>query len=149
MDRVIFCGSVVRNDFPFDTAEKQFVEPLLNEVGTSDFLPALAASAGWGYGSVGSNGLNHPLVETRWHHGFTHSKFLTEPFCNEFWVPFLLGDKPRTQAIKLSEFSRLCARPAGKGREREPCQSQKSKKWSPLPGWLCSKSAYVAEQEFS
>jgi hypothetical protein len=91
--RVIFCGSVVRNDFPFDKAEKQF-DALLNEVGTKDFLPALAASAGWDYGSVGSNGLNHPLVETRWHHGLKHSDFLTESFCRKFWVPFLLGNKP-------------------------------------------------------
>jgi hypothetical protein len=35
--RVIFCGSVVRSDFQFDKAEKQFDAPLLNEVGTNDF----------------------------------------------------------------------------------------------------------------
>src|SRR5262249_208859 len=89
--RVIFCGSVVRNNFPFDTVERQFDYRLLNEVGTKDYWPALAASAGWGYGSVGSYGINHPLVETRWHHGFGHSDFLTENFCTKFWVPFLRG----------------------------------------------------------
>jgi Putative serine esterase (DUF676) len=92
--RVIFCGSVLRNDFNFDPAEKQFDAPLLNEVGTRDFLPALAASAGWDYGSVGSNGLNHPLVVTRWHKDHKHSDFLTADFCKAFWVPFLQSQEP-------------------------------------------------------
>jgi pimeloyl-ACP methyl ester carboxylesterase len=93
--RVIFCGSVVREDFRFDHVLDRFDPPLLNEVGTKDFLPALAESAGWGYGSVGSTGFNRPPVETRWHDGYSHSDFLTEKFCNEFWIPFLRGEKPR------------------------------------------------------
>src|SRR6202047_2308550 len=32
--RVIFCGSVVRNDFDFDAIFRQFRAPLLNDVGT-------------------------------------------------------------------------------------------------------------------
>jgi pimeloyl-ACP methyl ester carboxylesterase len=90
-DRIIFCGSVVRDDFPLDQVLERFVHPLLNEIGTKDFLPAMAESAGWGYGSVGSTGFNRPPVETRWHHGFRHSDFLSEEFCNKFWIPFLRG----------------------------------------------------------
>jgi pimeloyl-ACP methyl ester carboxylesterase len=94
-DRIIFCGSVVRDDFSFPKdLLYRFNDPLLNEVGTRDYLPALAESVGWGYGSVGSTGFNRPPVETRWHHGFGHSDFLTERFCNSFWVPFLRGAKP-------------------------------------------------------
>jgi len=94
-DRIIFCGSVVREDFPFSKEILyRFNDPLLNEVGTKDFLPALAESAGWGYGSVGSTGFNRPPVETRWHHGLGHSDFLTAHFCNSFWIPFLRGAKP-------------------------------------------------------
>jgi hypothetical protein len=93
--RIIFCGSVVRDDFPFDQVLDRFGSPLLNEVGTRDYWPAMAESVGWGYGSVGSNGFNRPPVETRWHYGFRHSDFLTKAFCSEFWVPFLRGSKPR------------------------------------------------------
>jgi len=93
--RVVFCGSVVREDFPFDQVLDRFKPPLLNEIGTKDVWPALAESAGWGYGSVGSTGFNRPPVETRWHQGFTHSDFLTESFCDTFWTPFLRGDKPK------------------------------------------------------
>ena len=91
--RIIFCGSVVREDFDFDRALTQFTSPLLNEVGTKDYLPALAESVGWGYGSVGSTGFNRPPVETRWHHGLRHSDFLKAGFCNRHWVPFLRGER--------------------------------------------------------
>jgi hypothetical protein len=93
-ERVIFCGSVVREDFEFQEALKRFRHPLLNEIGTKDYWPALAESAGWGYGSVGSTGFNRPPVETRWHSGFSHSDFLTDSFCTEYWVPFIQGSKP-------------------------------------------------------
>jgi pimeloyl-ACP methyl ester carboxylesterase len=101
--RVIFCGSVVREDFQFDHVLERFGHPLLNEIGTRDFWPALAESAGWGYGSVGTTGFNRPPVETRWHNGFRHSDFLTEAFCDKFWTPFLLGQKP-TRADKPAEM---------------------------------------------
>jgi pimeloyl-ACP methyl ester carboxylesterase len=93
--RIIFCGSVVREDYPLQNVTRLFRHPLLNEIGTKDFLPALAESAGWGYGSVGSTGFNRPPVETRWHTGFRHSDFLTAEFCNRSWIPFLNGEKPQ------------------------------------------------------
>jgi pimeloyl-ACP methyl ester carboxylesterase len=87
--RVIFCGSVVREDFPLDRLVHQFQHPLLNEIGTKDIWPAVAEVATWGYGSVGSTGFNRPPVETRWHNGLKHSDFLTGDFCRRYWVPFL------------------------------------------------------------
>jgi hypothetical protein len=93
--RIIFCGSVIRDDFPFDEVLDQFSAPLVNEIGTRDYWPAIAESLGWGYGSVGSNGFNRPPVETRWHQGYGHSDFLTAAFCKDFWIPFLNGEKPR------------------------------------------------------
>lgn len=101
--RVIFCGGVVREDFPFDQVLERFGHPLVNEIGTKDFWPALAESAGWGYGSVGSTGFNRPPVETRWHNGFRHSDFLTEAFCDTFWTPFLQGQKLK-RADKATEM---------------------------------------------
>jgi hypothetical protein len=48
--RIIFCGSVAREDFDFNKVLERFEDPLPNKVGTSDFWPALAESAGWAYG---------------------------------------------------------------------------------------------------
>ena len=109
--RIIFCGSVVRDDYPFERAEDRFDNPLLNEVGTNDYWPALGSSAGWGYGSPGSHGLNHPLAETRWHHGFRHSDFLTGNFCTKFWIPFLRGEKllPADKAENMPAWIRTLA----------------------------------------
>jgi hypothetical protein len=84
--RVIFCGSVVQDKFPFGNVVDRFDFPLLNEVGTRDAWPALAESVTWGFGSIGSRGLNHPAAETRWHPGFRHSNFLTPDFCRGFWL---------------------------------------------------------------
>jgi pimeloyl-ACP methyl ester carboxylesterase len=75
--RIVFCGSVLRHDFPFNEVQDRFDYPLLNEVGTRDFWPALAESVTWGFGSAGSHGLNRPTVVSRWHDGFTHSSFLS------------------------------------------------------------------------
>jgi pimeloyl-ACP methyl ester carboxylesterase len=99
-NRIIFCGSVVSENFPLHQFLDRFNYPLVNEVGTRDVWPAMAASVTWGYGSVGSHGFNKPPVETRWHRGFRHSDFLTAQFCQGYWVPFLRdgtlkrGDSP-------------------------------------------------------
>ena len=94
-DRVIFCGSVLREDFPLQKVISRFEEPLLNEIGTKDYWPALAESCGWGYGSVGSTGFNRPPVHTRWHSGLKHRDFLTTDFCKGYWIGFLRGEKPK------------------------------------------------------
>lgn len=105
-NRIIFCGSVVKSDFPFDQLLNRFRAPLLNEVGSNDIWPAVAESVTWGYGYVGSHGLNHPMVTTRWHSGFKHSDFLTRDVCERYWIPFLnngdivKGDKPSSFRIK-------------------------------------------------
>jgi pimeloyl-ACP methyl ester carboxylesterase len=96
--RIIFAGSVVREDFDFGKVIDQFDDPLLSEVGTRDFWPALAESAGWGYGSIGSTQLNRPGTVTRWHKDCAHSDFLTPQFCEEFWIPFLRGEAPKAAA---------------------------------------------------
>ena len=107
--RIIFCGSVVREDFPLDQLLNQFDYPLLNEIGTHDVWPAVAESATWGYGSAGSTGFNRPPVETRWHAGFRHSDFLKSDFCRRFWVPFLREGaiRPGTAPTALPNFVRV------------------------------------------
>ncbi len=87
--RIIFCGSVNEADFPIEQFLNRFEGPIINEIGTLDFFPALAESVTWGYGSVGSFGFNNPAIEERWHKGVGHSDFLNSAFCEKFWVPFL------------------------------------------------------------
>lgn len=94
--RIILSGSVIPQRFPFNQYAERFEgpddsSPILNEVGTKDFLPALAESVTWGYGHIGTHGLNDGLVENRWREGLSHSDFLTPAFVGTHWVPFLQG----------------------------------------------------------
>jgi hypothetical protein len=89
VDRVIFCGSVVRFDFPFEQINKRFNSPILNEVGTADPWPAVAESLTTGYGSAGTYGFIRPGVKDRYHNGACHGFFLNAHFCEKFWIPFL------------------------------------------------------------
>jgi pimeloyl-ACP methyl ester carboxylesterase len=110
--RIIFCGSVVRDDFKLEQFLPRFTQPIVNEIGTRDCWPAIAKAVTWGYGSVGANGFQSPAVEERWHTNFRHSDFLNPEFCNKFWVSFLRdgrierGDRPSP----LPWYVRLLAR---------------------------------------
>ena len=86
--RIVFCGSVIRLDFPFHKFSERFSTPIVNEVGSNDYWPAIAESATWGYGSTGTYGFRSPRIRDRWHNNINHSQFLTEAFCKKFWVPF-------------------------------------------------------------
>jgi hypothetical protein len=87
--RIIFCGSVVNYDFPFEQLQGRYVPPILNEVGTRDIFPALAESVTFGFGSAGTYGFRRPLLRDRWHNGAGHGFFLNRDFCRKFWTPFL------------------------------------------------------------
>lgn len=89
VDRVIFCGSAVRSDFPFEQINERFNSPILNEVGTADPWPAVAESLTTGYGSAGTYGFRRPGVKDRFHNGVSHGFFLNAGFCEKYWVPFL------------------------------------------------------------
>jgi hypothetical protein len=91
--RIIFCGSVVREDFPLEQYLERFSKPIVNEIGTRDCWPAIAEAVTWGYGSVGSRGFQSPAVEERWHANLRHSDFLKTDFCNKYWVTFLRDGK--------------------------------------------------------
>lgn len=88
-ERLVFCGSVLPYDFPFEQFAERFKTPILNEVGTRDIWPALAESVTWGYGSAGTYGFRRPRVHDRWHAGARHGYFLNREFCRRYWVPFL------------------------------------------------------------
>lgn len=100
--RVIFCGSVVPADFEFESIDRRFTVPILNEVGTLDFWPVLAESVTWGYGSTGTHGFNRPLFRDRYHKNADHCFFLTREFAAN-WVPFLQrGEIPEGDGDAIS-----------------------------------------------
>jgi hypothetical protein len=88
--RIVFCGSVVSNRFPFHDLLDCFEAPIINEIGTRDIWPAFAESVTWGYGSIGSYGFVGAPFEERYHKGAKHSDFFTKEFCRNYWLPFLL-----------------------------------------------------------
>jgi hypothetical protein len=91
--RVVFCGSVVKYNFPFHQIADRFTTPILNEVGAKDIWPAMAESITWGYGSAGTYGFRGPRVRDRWHPGARHNYFLDPKFCRQYWIPFFRDGK--------------------------------------------------------
>jgi hypothetical protein len=87
-DRIVLCGSVLRHDFDFASAEGRF-STIVNEIGCRDIWPALAATISRAYGPTGSFGFNRGnFVEDRKHAMYGHSHFLNREFCVRFWVPY-------------------------------------------------------------
>jgi pimeloyl-ACP methyl ester carboxylesterase len=87
-DRVVLCGSVLRSDFDFDSADSRF-NTIVNEIGCRDIWPALAAKISRAYGPTGSFGFNRGnFVEDRKHAKSGHSHFLNREFCERFWIPY-------------------------------------------------------------
>jgi pimeloyl-ACP methyl ester carboxylesterase len=92
--RLVLCGSVLKRDTAFadlaDRFEEQTpAEKIVNDCGTHDPWPILAASVTWGYGSSGTFGFSGSRVRNRWHDYLRHSDFLNEEFCVKYWIPFL------------------------------------------------------------
>ncbi len=86
--KIVFCGSVLKYNVPFEQVSERFKPPLLNEVGARDVWPALAESVTWGYGSTGTYGFRRSRVHDRWHSGAGHGYFLNAKFCKKYWIPF-------------------------------------------------------------
>jgi hypothetical protein len=95
IDKVIFAGSVVKYDFPFEQFSDRFQGEILNEVGTYDPWPVIAESVTTGYGSAGTFGFKRPPVVDRWHVG-GHSHVLKAEHCREYWLPFLNNGEIKT-----------------------------------------------------
>ncbi len=88
LDKIIFVGSVVRYDFPFEQFSGRFSGDILNEVGFTDPFPVLAESITTGYGKAGTYGFRVPHVVDRYHDG-SHSDILNGDHCSKYWVDFL------------------------------------------------------------
>jgi hypothetical protein len=100
-DRVIFCGSIVRRDYAWDSIVRRGqVRAVLNEYGGKDFWVKLA---GWFVGDVGRSGAlgfecSVPTVYQRRRLLFRHSDYFYPLNYRENWIPFLRGDSPSEQS---------------------------------------------------
>ena len=93
--RMILCGSVVRQEFRWDSIAHQIGEPdmptrnfIVNDCGSGDQWPLLAQALTWGFGAAGTDGFGSTLVQDRFHDG-GHSLFMTREFVRQYWKPFL------------------------------------------------------------
>ena len=86
--RVILCGSIVSDNYPWGFVEPRVEEPIINDCGTRDVWPAAAKSLSWGYGATGTFGFKSPGIRDRFH-DIDHGGFFDEEFVKTYWVPFI------------------------------------------------------------
>ncbi|WP_165248052.1 alpha/beta hydrolase [Paludisphaera soli] len=87
--RLILCGSVLRQDFPWEQYQGRFDDDkVVNECGKADIWPVLAQSASWGYGASGTHGFGAVLVKDRFHAG-GHGQYFEPEFVEYYWDPFI------------------------------------------------------------
>ncbi len=94
--RVILCGSIVPDDFPWENFSHR-LDPdredswhAVNDCGMRDIWPVLAASATWGYGSSGRFGFGHGRVKDRFF-DIGHGDFFSEDHIRTNWLPYVTG----------------------------------------------------------
>jgi len=91
--RIILCGSIIPNTFSWSRIATQIRDQpmrdaVLNECGTKDIWPVLAASLTWGYGTSSTHGFGSVEVRDRIH-AMPHGGYFDRAFVRKFWLPFL------------------------------------------------------------
>ena len=97
-DRVIFCGSIVRREYPWTSIidERGQVNAVLNEAGRKDLWSALVT---WVVADAGASGvtgfidLAQGRVTQRIHAEHAHSDYFYKSNFKKIWIPFMLGSK--------------------------------------------------------
>ncbi len=92
LEHLVLCGSIIEKRNVLANIKKASVKKsIVNDYGTRDVWPAVAASITWGYGNGGTYGLGSPARNRR--HPFGHSDFFSREFVEEFWRPLFGNDK--------------------------------------------------------
>lgn len=101
VNNVILCGSIFPRGLAWwrklKTQSNQITGRVVNYCGRRDPFPALAELLSRDYGASGVVGAGEPTVHDSFH-DLSHSGFLTERFCEDYWIPFL-----KDGVIKRSE----------------------------------------------
>lgn len=98
-DRIILCGSIVREDYPWTAiVEGKQANFILNEAGGEDFWCGLV---GWVVSDAGASGVvgfddkaDGRVLQLR-HELHRHSDYFSELNYKERWIPFLKGISPQ------------------------------------------------------
>jgi hypothetical protein len=96
VSRVVLCGAVVRQDFPWERVQDQLgsledrdkAKYVVNHCGNKDIWPVIGASAHRRYGNAGTDGFGSVYVTDRFHKG-GHGLFFTKTFIQKHWKPFI------------------------------------------------------------
>jgi pimeloyl-ACP methyl ester carboxylesterase len=104
LNRVILCGSIIANSFPWARIANQIKAremrtAVVNDCGTRDIWPVLAASTTWGYGSSGTHGFGSVQVTDRIH-AMPHSGYFDRKFVKKFWLPFIADGEIVASAVE-------------------------------------------------
>jgi hypothetical protein len=97
IDRAIFCGAIIRRDFPWkDIAKRGQINGVLNQFGGNDIWARLVAWVVRDAGQSGLRGFSNPTwpVCQQWNPKFRHSDYFYDLNFKDNWIPFLqCGDK--------------------------------------------------------
>jgi hypothetical protein len=86
IDNLIFCGSIVNNNYDWYRIRSQISGKIINDFGVMDVWPVAAKSITWGYGDTGTYGIGDPIEDRR--HSKNHSGFFERDFVEIFWKSF-------------------------------------------------------------
>jgi hypothetical protein len=96
--RVIFCGSIVPQNLRWDLIPNR--PQIINDCGTRDLWPLLAASTTWGYGPSGTVGFGTPGIQDRYH-DFAHGSYFDRDFVETYWKPWIHDGYVETPPYEL------------------------------------------------
>jgi pimeloyl-ACP methyl ester carboxylesterase len=112
VDKVIFAGSIVKEDFDWPRLLKNGQVNLVeNDVGKRDIWPRLANQFVRGAGAAGTKGFSkkHPLIISREFLQHTHSDYFHPTHFTAYWIPTLrrtvfndADQKPFIEAMNLA-----------------------------------------------
>jgi pimeloyl-ACP methyl ester carboxylesterase len=86
--RIIFCGSVVSDNYRWWLVSNSFDSPLRNDCSHLDIWPAFAKAITWGFGTAGTFGIANAVAENRFQE-LKHSDYFKGTFIENYWKPFL------------------------------------------------------------
>lgn len=90
LHKVIFCGGIIKRDFPWFLMEKR-CQRILNDYSNLDIWPLLAEKVTTAYGSSGLLGFTRAGRNLRERHNpnYLHSDYLNQNYAETCWLPFL------------------------------------------------------------
>lgn len=104
VDKLFFCGSVVREDFNWGSISN-LPKIFFNDVGTRDYWPIVAKQLSWGYGCSGTFGFKTVEVKDRFFN-LDHCGFFGDAHADKNLIPLLLSDSHQSVSsgdVRLSK----------------------------------------------